>query len=147
MKSRQSILACLVAMAMWAFALSLCADQPPTFERDWIIKAQGIPTSAMDIGALVSDGNPTGAQNLSVCQLDLSIAPGTSSVNVTIRDNQATPAYFLNAVPITPTGASQGTTWVGLIRASNPLGCKVFWGGMTIQASATGVTIAASGRW
>ncbi len=127
--------------------LLLPADQPPTMTRDWVIKPQAIPTTATDVGALVTDGNPPPGTNLSVCQLDIAVAPGSSAVNVTIRDNQATPVYFLQAVPITPSSASQGTTWPGIIRASAPLGCKLFLGGMTVQASATGVSIAASGRW
>ena len=127
--------------------LALRADQPPTMMRDWAIKPQAVPTTATDIGTLVTDGNPAPGTTLSVCQLDITVAPGSAAINVTIRDNQVTPIYFLNVVPITPSSASQGTTWPGVIRASAPLGCKLFLNGMTVQASATGVSIAASGRW
>jgi hypothetical protein len=138
------VISCLLLALL---VLLLPADQPSTMMRDWAIKPQAVPTTATDIGTLVTDGNPAPGTTLSVCQLDISVAPGSAAVNVTIRDNQATPIYFLNAVPITPTGASQGTTWPSVIRASAPLGCKLFLNGMTVQASATGVSIAASGRW
>ena len=137
-------LVCAVALVCGVASI---ADQLPSLTRDWAIKAQAIPTSATDIAAMVTDGNPAGGQTLSVCQLDISVAPGASAINITVRDNQSTPVYFLNAVPITPTSASQGTTWPSIIRASSPLGCKVFTNGMTILASATGASIVASGRW
>jgi hypothetical protein len=139
------VIPCLLMAMLFAFAA--IADQPPTMARDWAIKAQAVPTTATDIGALVTDGNPAPGTTLSVCQLDITVAPGSAAINVTIRDNQATPVYFLQAVPITPSSSSQGTTWPSVIRASAPLGCKQFLNGMTVQASATGVSIAASGRW
>jgi hypothetical protein len=129
------------------FAFAAVADQPSTMPRQWVIKPQAIPTTATDIGALVTDGNPAAFTTMIVCQLDISVAPGSSAVNITIRDNQVPPVYFLQAVPITPTSGSQGATWPSIIRASDSLGCKLFINGMTVQASATGASIAASGRW
>ena len=141
------IVGCIATMVWDGVSPLALADQPPTLTRDWIVPAQAIPTTATSIGALVTDGNPPPNTTISVCQLDISVAPGTSAVNITIADQQSTPYYFLQAVPITPTSATQGTTWNNVIRASAPLGCKVFLGGMTVRASAAGATIAVSGRW
>jgi len=114
--------------------------------HDWMVHAQAIPTVATDIGYLVTDGNPPIKTTIAVCQMDISVAPGASSVNITIADQQTSPQYFLQAVPITPTSATQGTTWIA-IRSSSLLGCKVFTSGMTIQASASGASIYMTGRW
>jgi hypothetical protein len=144
----------LVLIAFPFFAAK--ADwQPQLPSRSWYIKGQAIPTSLSNLTTLSSTtgGNPnmpTGT--LYVCQLDLSMAPGSSAVNVTLEDIQATPWIFFNAVPITPTSSSQGTTWTVIGAPSSQVQpgqfistCRTFTGGMKILASATGVQISVSG--
>ena len=132
-----------------AFALSTTAtaEQLPTLMRDWYLPTQAIPTTATDLAALVSGSAPAAGATISVCQMDISVAPGTSAINISVYDHQTTPGYFLQAIPITPTSATQGTLWPNVIRVVPPQACKVFPGGLTMLASASGATISMSGRW
>jgi hypothetical protein len=118
--------------------------RPGALTNPFDLPTVAIPTTATDISSMTT-GIPAG-RNIYVCHLDISMAPGNSSVNVSVYDNQATPGYFLNTLPFTPT-ATTGTAGVSLINASNDLGCRLFKGGMTILASGAGVQIAVSGKY
>ncbi len=133
----------LVGILLGAAALK--ADKrPPTFITGWQIARQAVPTTAADISSLGSD-IPTNT-DLYVCQLDLSLAPGSGTVNVSIYDKQATPQYLFNAVPMTAT-ASTGVSWTNVIRTNQDQGCPQFKGGMVVLASGAGVTIYVSGKY
>jgi hypothetical protein len=139
----------LVMLGSLAFALSTMAkaEQLPTLMRDWYLPTQAIPTSARDLASMVLGSVPAAGATISVCQMDISVAPGTSAINISVYDHQTTPGYFLQAIPITPTSATQGTLWPNVIRVVPPQACKVFPGGLTMLASASGATISMSGRW
>jgi hypothetical protein len=122
--------------------------RPASPSRYFQVTPQAIPTVNTAISALVgTTGIPPAGTDLYVCQLSITVAPGSAAINITIGSNPSGGTqYFWNAVPLTPTS----TTGVnaGLIAGTMPDGCLYFPGGMFISASATGASISAlSGRY
>ena len=110
------------------------------------IAPQTIPTAETNFSTLGGGIPPVGV-DVYVCQFWPSVGPGSSAVNLTVRTAGSNPVALLNAVPITPTGVSQGTLWT-MVAGSMPDGCIYLPGGGTIYASTTGAVISAlSGRY
>jgi len=121
------------------------AVRPAVLVNSWQLERQAIPTTATDLSTLDST-IPVG-RDLYVCQLDVSVAPGTAAVNITIQDKQSPAVAMWNAIPITPASSTQGASFMGIINASADEGCRWFPGGVTISASGTGAVISMAGKY
>lgn len=143
LKIRISLL--IIALGVILASLALKGEtRPAALLSSWQINRQAMPTAAADISTLGTQ-IPTNV-DLYVCQLDLAIAPGSGTVNVSIYDKQASPMYLFNTVPMIAT-ASAGQSWTNIIRTNADQGCPQFKGGMVVQASGAGVTIYTSGKY
>jgi hypothetical protein len=141
-----TLLAAMLIVNLASPGATLAAVRPASPNRFWQVPPQALSTTLTNVASLTT-GAPNVGVDLYVCQLAFSIAPGTSAVNITVETQQNPPVIIWNAIPLTPTSSTQGTLYV-MLGGSMPDGCYWFPGGMAVQASASGVSIAAmSGRF
>lgn len=130
-------------------------NRPSGISRQFTIPGQAFPTSLVDISTLSATVGgakiPPAATTLCVTSLIVSVTGQASAVNITIEDEQTSAWKLFDAVPITPTSGTQGTTWVVInaptsqASGQSVASCVIFTGGMKVQASGTGATIQVGG--
>lgn len=129
--------------------------RPASITNQFTIPGQAFPTSLVDISTLSATVGgaklPPAATTICVTSLVVSVTGQASAVNLTIQDQQTSAWKFFDAVPITPTSSTQGTTWVvigaGTSQADSQAvaPCVIFTGGMKVQAGGAGATIQVGG--
>lgn len=130
-------------------------NRPAAISRQFFIAGQAFPTSLVDISTLSATVGgakiPPAGTTLCVSSLIVTVTGQASAVNITIQDEQTSPWKMFDAVPITPTSNTQGTTWSVIGGATSQVGgqavssCVIFPGGMKVQAGGTGATIQIGG--
>lgn len=119
------------------------ASRPNQFVVGWQTLPQAIPTVLTNVCSMGT--NIPCQRDLYVCYADVNTGPGGAAINITIRDNQASPIPFFSTVPVTPT-SSAGQS-MQIIQVPADQGCRWFPGGVFVQASATGAYIYLSGKY
>lgn len=139
---------CVLCAFVAVYGVTVHADtRPNSITNPWQIKPQAIPTTLTNICNLVSSTTtPPCGRDIYACIGDVNMSPAASVINITIRDNQASPIFYWDTVPLTGSTASVGSGYK-IFDSHADAGCRWFPGGMSVLASGSGAFIYMSGKY